>query len=184
MKAIRDFRLQLGLTQARFAGLLGINNGQLSMAESGKRALPPKARVVLQQMQVLLDTAEDPGLNPGTGAKLKADLEKLIRTKEREKRGVLLQIEKAEEEYGATLGLLTLMAMPEMEILLPSGTEPGDHRVLILRKAGKKNTQLALKLIQLKINLSALEAGLEKARSEIIYFFPGWIQYEGRRAVI
>ena len=51
MDSLKKLREELGLSQAQFAGVLGVSNGLIALAETDRRTLPEFSKQIFWKLQ-------------------------------------------------------------------------------------------------------------------------------------
>ena len=168
MDSLKKLREELGLSQAQFAGVLGVSNGLIALAETDRRTLPEFSKQIFWKLQKLathLQPVEKP-YAPISDLNQK----KIIADHIRKKNLILFkkqtEIESKQEKLDKLVKLIALGKMMESETLWPEGYIEKDEWDLLLRKNSKKISKLSSTIILLKINISGLEAEIKTAQEE------------------
>jgi transcriptional regulator with XRE-family HTH domain len=170
MSDIKSIRSGLGLSQNQMACLLGISEGLLSMAESGKRKLPSEAVQILGQWAILAvnQTTEIPESEKIPILQVLTEKEANWKKEKRAEWNTLcLDLEKKEKELKTIKERWLWAINPGIQNLYPSDSTEKMELDLILRKTKKKFLDLAWEVKILKMKQETLKWMIENSLAEI-----------------
>lgn len=163
MNTLSEWRNRLGLTQEQWAGILGVNKGQLAMAETGKRQLPAKSKLVFAKIQLMAQSIQGQARPGNLNESARSKKEKWIRKMEIKQQILTGQLEVLEEKSEGIGHFLDLTALSETQSLFEHGSEQKDHWELAKRKANKKMLAIQEEIFRLRVQHASIAAALETA---------------------
>ncbi|MES2776803.1 MAG: helix-turn-helix transcriptional regulator [Bacteroidota bacterium] len=162
MEYFKEMRIELGLSQNEFADLIGCNEGQLAMAESGRRNLP---RAAANFVRLLTHEPANPSSGQADNVYTQAELKAM----EMDLRKRTLQISKLEERSDA-LEIKTRHAgnmIAKSAAIQNSGVQMDETTQLTLvvlqRKAIEKQSRYRKQWFACLAEIAGLQAANEKA---------------------
>jgi transcriptional regulator with XRE-family HTH domain len=145
MNSIFEIRKTLGLSQRKMADVLGITSSQLAMYETGKRGLPPKAKLLVLAIASYLEkesrTIENDS-QVALGKKEKTLWEKERKNARRQKEKLSIEIEGLDEKENQLKKLLACKGLLSKPEIWASSEFGYSHWELLLRKAEKAKQKL------------------------------------------
>lgn len=166
MKSLVVFRKQLGLTQEQWAGILGTSKGQLAMAETGQRSLPPAATMVFVSLKLLLPSLQvtPPPAIWSESARIRK--EKWLHKMEKQQKQLAGKIEAELEKMSGWLRFMALSEMPATQNLFAEGSFQQKNWLLARDIATRQWEVRQEALWNWKVQLAGITAALEEAKKE------------------
>ena len=165
----KPLRLQLGLSLAEFADLLNTNVGQLSMVESGLRSLPTTSLEIADSLQKAMNSSKaQPIADNKLSKKVIALLNKEIRIGQAKLEALQMQELKLAEKLNAAKCLFSLSQEFTRPLPPPQKEEVDLQMAVLQRKATKKVEQYEVKLIQLQLQITSVQALIFKANEILL----------------